>query len=98
MQTDGAEGLFIKNRNTGDILADFFFSNERIDILENLEMSEQTGQELLDVCEILSIWDYFSANPNSGLELLTHEGTQEMYHQVHFCIKRISMLFSTIGH
>lgn len=53
MQTDGAEELFIKNRNTGDILADFF--NERIDILENLEMSEQTGLELLDVCEILSI-------------------------------------------
>lgn len=49
MQT-GAEGLFIKNRNTGDILADFFN-----DILENLEMSEQTGLELLDVCEILSI-------------------------------------------
>lgn len=50
-------------------------------MLENSKMSEQTGQELLDVCELFVHFGLFFCS-NFGLNLYTHEGAQEMYHQV----------------
>lgn len=47
-------------------------------MFENSKMSEQTGQELLDVCELfVHLGLRFCSN--IGLNLCTHEGTQEMY-------------------